>query len=274
MRKLVIAIVEDEQPHRELLEYYIGRWAKDKNDTKVIIKGYESTESFLFQWQDETFDMIFIDIQMPEGNIMPKGHGISRMNGMDMARKIREGDRNVILVFTTGITDFMQQGYEVEALNYLIKPLDEEKVRKCLDKLLEKEESSTCHTFVTEDGVIKLKEKDIYYVEARGHYCVMKVKDSSAKSASNRSQQRLLRGETLSFTPENEIFLRESLTEVCKRLEGTEFMKCHRSYLCSVEHIYRIGKSELILDDGSNIPVSRRHYDEIVKNFVQHFRKM
>lgn len=268
MRKLAIAIVEDEQSHRELLEYYIGKWKKDKKDTNVIIKGYESAESFLFQWQEEIFDIVFIDIQMP------KEHGISRMNGMDMARKIRESDRNVILVFTTGITDFMQQGYEVEALNYLTKPLDEEKVCKCLDKLLEKEENSVCHTFVTEDGVIKLKEKDIYYVEARGHYCVVKVKDSSAKSTSYCSQQRLLRGEVLSFTPENELFLRESLTEVCKRLEGTGFMKCHRSYLCSVEHIYRIGKSELVLDDGSNIPVSRRHYDEVVKSFVQHFRKM
>lgn len=243
MRRLVIAIVEDEQSHRELLEYYIGKWKEDKKDTNVIVKGYGSAESFLFQWQDEIFDMIFIDIQMP------KGHSISRMNGMDMARKIRESDRDVILVFTTGITDFMQQGYEVEALNYLTKPLDEEKVRKCLDKLLEKEENSAFHTFVAEDGMIKLKEKDIYYAEARGHYCVVKVKD-------------------------NELSLRESLAEVCKRLEGTGFMKCHRSYLCSVEHIYRIGKSELVLDDGSSIPVSRRHYGEVVKNFVQHFRKM
>ena len=259
MRKLVIAIVEDEQSHRELLEYYIGRWEKDKNDINVIIKGYESAENFLFQWQDEAFDMIFIDIQMPEGNVMlkehvmPKGNGMTRMNGMEMARKIRESDRNVILVFTTGITDFMQQGYEVEALNYLTKPLDEEKVRKCLDKLLEKEENSVCHTFMTEDGLIKLREKDIYYVEARGHYCVVKVKGSKTES---------------------ELLLRESLTEVCKRLEGIGFMKCHRSYLCSVEHIYRIGKSELVLDDGSNIPVSRGHYDEVVKNFVQYFRKV
>ena len=56
------------------------------------------------------------------------------MNGMELAKKIRERDRNVVIVFTTGITDYLEEGYEVEALHYLIKPLNEEKVRLCLEK--------------------------------------------------------------------------------------------------------------------------------------------
>lgn len=241
MKRLTIAIVEDEQAHCDILQHYINKWKSSKDDICVIVKSYKSAESFLFQWEDDLPDLIFVDIQMP---------GI---NGMEMARKIRENDRNVILVFTTGIADYVQEGYEVEALHYLLKPLDEEKVCRCLDRLLEKEENAACHTFMTNEGAIKLKEQDIYYIEARGHYCIANVKDGGAGT---------------------EIPLKESLTDICKILEENAFIKCHRSYLCRLEHIHRIDRTELILDNGSSIPVSRRLYNDVVRGFVQHFRRL
>ena len=65
--------------------------------------------------------MFFIDIQMPG------------LNGMEMARKIREKDEKAVLIFTTGIADYLEEGYEVAALRYLRKPLRREKVWECLD---------------------------------------------------------------------------------------------------------------------------------------------
>ena len=114
-----IAIIEDEQLHSDLLISYIKKWADIRkiSSKNIIINNYENAEQFLFDYDDEkSFDVLFVDIQM------------SGMNGMDMAKKVREKDKNVSLVFTTGITDYIQEGYEVEAMHYLIKPLKEEKV--------------------------------------------------------------------------------------------------------------------------------------------------
>ncbi len=75
-----------------------------------------SAESFLFVWEETNdFDILFVDIQM------------GKMNGVEMAEKVRECDREIAIVFTTGIADYMGCGYEVEALHYLLKPISKEK---------------------------------------------------------------------------------------------------------------------------------------------------
>lgn len=118
-----LAVVEDEAVHGRLLEQYIADWGK-RNGIPVSVRTYPSAESFLFEWEDMPADAVFADIQMPG------------MDGMEMVRKLREKDEKVPVVFATGVADHMQEGYEVEALNYLLKPLSAEKVSACLDRVL------------------------------------------------------------------------------------------------------------------------------------------
>ena len=100
-----IAIIEDEQTHTELLSSYLRTWGAAQGQA-VSIQTFLSAESFLFVWEETNdFDILFVDIQM------------GKMNGVEMAGKVRERDREIAIVFTTGIADYMGCGYEVEALH-------------------------------------------------------------------------------------------------------------------------------------------------------------
>lgn len=110
-----IAVIEDELVHAELLEGYLKNWSR-KRQVLVEIIHYKSAENFLFEWETERdFTILFVDIQMEE------------MNGIDMAKLVRKKDENISIIFTTGIPDYIEEGYEVEAVHYLMKPISEKK---------------------------------------------------------------------------------------------------------------------------------------------------
>lgn len=238
MEQIRIAIVEDETPHAELLKQHIECWRQHKGIGEIFLQYFCHAQAFLFAWEEETYDMIFLDIQMP---------GI---NGMETARKIRETDGGVKLVFTTGITDYLQEGYEVDATRYLLKPITQEKVWQCLDKLLQEPPTIQQLIFQTQEGVVKVPEQEIAYLEARGHYTVCHLQ-----------------------TGGQELVLRESFNALCDRLCQQPFIRCHRSYLCHIGHIHRVERTEIILEDGGRIPVSRRMYEPVVKAFISYFRR-
>lgn len=239
-----IAIIEDEQLHKDLLTVFIKKWADDNKKTskEIVIKDYENAEQFLFDFDDEApFDILFIDIQM------------SGMNGMDMAKRVREKDRFVCIVFTTGIADYIQEGYDVEAMHYLIKPLKEEKVYECLKKAASGKRTEKYIIVHTDEDILKLNTEAVNYVEARGHRCVVAMDRKLFKDNNNM------------------IDIRESLSEMEKLLDEADFVKCHRSYICRTGSIYRIEKTDVYFDDGSSIPVSRRMYDNVNKAFIKYF---
>ncbi|MDE7224688.1 MAG: LytTR family DNA-binding domain-containing protein [Acetatifactor sp.] len=239
MEQIRIAIVEDETPHAELLKQHIESWRQHNGIEEIFSQHFCHAQAFLFAWEEEVYDMIFLDIQMP---------GI---NGMETARKIRETDNRVKLVFTTGIADYLQEGYEVDATRYLLKPITREKVWQCLDKLLQEPTPFQQLIFQTQEGVVKLTEQEIDYFEARGHYTICHTQEAG-----------------------EELVLRESFNTLCDRLSQRPFIRCHRSYLCHIAHIYRVDKTQIILEGGGSIPVSRRMYEPVVKAFVAYFRRM
>lgn len=236
-----IAIIEDEEVHKKLLATYLEAWSKEHN-IGIRISGFPSAESFLFEWEENSnFDILFIDIQM------------QAMNGMEMARKIREKDKNISIVFTTGITDYLQEGYEVEAMHYLIKPIDEEKIRKCMDKVFAKCKVTKYLLVRTKDEVIKVEEDKINYIEARGHGALIEIKEDKEDSMIIEST--------------------DSISEIEKLIDSSKFIKCHRSYICNIENVHHIDKTDVHFDNGSIIPVSRRLYEKVNQSFIEYFRR-
>lgn len=235
-----IAIIEDDPVHSELLASYLQDWSRER-EIPVNIMPFSAAKDFLFLW-DETndFDILFVDIQM------------EHMNGMELARRIRKKDREVALVFTTGIEDYLEEGYDVEAMYYLLKPLSQEKINRCMDRAALRrceEQSLLVHG---KEEAIRLFMGRITYVEARGHGCMVET------------CSRL--GET------SHMEIMESISEMAELLSPYGFVKCHRSYLCRVGSIYQIGKAEILLENGSVVPVSRRMYGEVNQAFIRHFR--
>ena len=237
-----LAVIEDEQAHSELLKSYLENWGAEK-EISLQIKTFTSAEQFLFVWEEQRdFDVLFVDIQMGD------------MNGMEMAKKIRQTDQDIPIVFTTGIADYLEEGYEVEALYYCLKPLSEEKLDRCMDRVLKREARE--HYVIVQAGEdkVKLPVERIVYVEARGHICLVEYCTRE--------------GETL------QVEVKETLSDLEQMLSDYNFVKCHRSYLCRVGGIHHIGKTEIVFDNGSHIPVSRRMYAEINRAFIRHFRRL
>ncbi len=231
-----IAVIEDERAHRDLLLFYLERWSREQGGEEIYT--FETADSFWFAYEENRcFDLLFVDIQMPG------------MDGMELAKRVREKDRDVLIVFTTGITDFLEEGYEVEALHYLVKPLSEEKVRLCLEKAKGRRQLTSYVVLHTEDETLKINDRSVNYAEARGHGCI------------------------LGLAGAGELEVKESLSELEKLLNGREFVKCHRSYVCRIGNIRHIGKDEIVFDDGKRIPVSRRLYGEVNRRFIEFFRR-
>ncbi len=248
-----IAIVEDEGSHARLLEKYVREWADDRqadrpahrhtdrpasqSACRFVIRQFCSAESFYFDWQEETADILFLDIQMPG------------MDGMELAKRIREKDGRVVIIFTTSYGEYMQEGYEVSALHYLLKPIRRERVWSCLDKALDQLEGKpSCLILpLTDGGMEKCRVCDIYYVESAGH-------DTRVVCADTEYEVRL------------------GMKEMEPWLAEHFFIKCHRSYQVNPERICRIGRTELLLDGGKRVPVSRRLYREVSDRFIEYYR--
>lgn len=238
METLNIAIVEDESVHADLMERYIGGWAK-KNHIMCQFRKFPSAESFLFEWEENrVWDALFLDIQMP---------GI---NGVELARKIREQDEKVAIVFTTGITDYLQEGYEVAALHYLVKPLDEQKVGICMERIVNGWERNLHEEVIlveTEEASLRLYEKDIMYIEAFSHDTEVHLKEGTYR-------------------------VKEGITSWQKRLSDL-FILCHRSYLVNLLYVARLDKTEVVLDGGERVPLSRRNQRMVNEAFIRFYSR-
>lgn len=236
-----LAIIEDEQAHAELLSKYIETWSKARQ-IAVTIVSFSSAENFLFTWEEERdFDVLFVDIQMKE------------INGMEMAKRVREKDSDIAIIFTTGIADYMEAGFEVEALHYLLKPVRPEKLYWCMDRVLGRERHDKYLTVKTKEGPMKLSAKAIMYVEAMGHGCVIEFCTQA--------------GETF------QIETTEGISELEETLGETDFVRCHRAYLCRIDKIKYMSRAWIEMDNGSRIAVSRRLYNHVNHLFINYFKR-
>lgn len=232
-----IAICDDERAQRELLKKYISEWGVSKHLPLQLVD-FESSEAFLFHWEDDkSFDLLVLDIEM------------GQMNGMELAMKLREENEKLPILFVTGFEQYMALGYEVDAMHYLLKPIQKEKLFSVLDKAVARKAPEEREMFQTEDGIISVPVSDIWYFEAQGHSCILYV-DGARHT------------------------LHMGISTVKERLSGREcFVVCHRSYLVNLQHVAAIEKTEMVLDDKTRIPVSRGLVREVNQAFIRFYCK-
>lgn len=231
-----IAICDDEKVQVELLEKYVNSWAK-LNHIKINIERFYSGDAFKFHWvKDKKFHILLLDIEMP---------GI---NGVELAKSIRREDEDLNIIFITAITDYIGEGYDVSAINYLIKPIKEEKLYECLNKAVNRIPEDEKYILIEVDGdAVKICESDILYIESFSHNIEINT----------------LHGKYIT---------RKNIGKVESELDENLFVRCHRSYLVSLLHINRISKEEVALDNGDKIPISRRRYKEVNMKFIKCFK--
>ena len=189
---------------------------------------YNSSEELLFECENNyAFDCIFLDIQMKE------------LNGIDCARKIREIDSKVILVFLSAIKDYVFEGYEVNAMRYLLKPLQENKCHELLDMIQSTIEKENTYILINKT---KINCDDITYIESYGHYCGIHTNET--------------------------IESKMSISDLLKGLPDT-FIQTHRSYIVNLEHVESILKDKCLLDTQEFIPISRNSVKKVNESFME-----
>ncbi len=230
--KLKIAICDDEKAQREYLAKLVAEWAASGN-RKCSVLAYDSAEALLFALDDEgPFDILLLDVQMKE------------LDGVGLAKKLRGTDSRVQIIFITGYPDYMAEGYEVSALHYLIKPVSGEKLSEVLDRAAARlEEKPRTITFRAEGGIIGVRADSIYYAEVFSHYIELHTDKQVYK-------------------------LNISMNEL-ERLLGGGFFRCHRSYIAGLAHVRMVTRTALLLDNGKELPLSRKLYDKANQAFIR-----
>lgn len=231
-----IAVCDDEIVEVEYVKNLIKSWG-DKKRLACSIESFYSAEEFLFKYEaGNPFDLLILDIQMKD------------INGMELAKKVRAMDRNVKIIFLTGIKDYVFEGYEVGAARYILKPLKEKEFFKTLDSIGEEvKESGTSYFIFSYQGEnIKLSYEEIIKIEVDGHYVNM-------------------------LTIDNEYRWKESLLKIKESLESKGFVMANRSVLVNVMHIEKITKASCIMCGDIFVPISRNSYKAVNEAFINYY---
>lgn len=220
-----IGVCDDESVHRNRIKEILLDILKTFNVNYEIYE-YDSGESLLENYPSN-LDILIIDIQMKS------------INGMDTARKIRENDNDVEIIFMTSFAEFMQDGYEVRAYRYLLKPINENKIMKhitpCIKDIMRKR--SNYITLNIRNYIDRIKIDSILYIETS-------------------------RPNVLIYTNDNMYSIKMSMSKIEKTLKDCGFFRCHASYminLSKVESMY----GNTVTVGGKDIPISKYKVKEL-----------
>ncbi len=230
-----IAICEDDHHVREENSTIIKKAAQFLKIAVTVLM-FESAEQLLFELPDIIpIDLLVLDIQM------------GKLSGMDLAKKIREKDQDVSLVFVSNYDDYVFDGYEVNAMGYVMKPLKEDKMTHILSRVMKKKVVEESHLIIEfNQRPTKLYLYDILYVESLGHYLKIVTQSGSYEC----------KGSLVKFS--------ESLTDI--------FVQVHRSYLVNLNFISAVHQKDILLSNGTVLPVSRNQKRHVKELFLAHYR--
>ena len=219
-----IAIVDDVLQDREYIAGLVYLWAQEKGHT-VTLKTFPSSEAFLFAREEsKKTEMLLLDIEM------------GAMNGVELAKELRQVQKDTMLqlVFITGFPDFIAEGYEVDALHYLIKPVVPAKLFSVLDKAVTNLAKVEKHLRVTYDRRMDfIPLSKIYYIEAQRQYVLIHAEDGEYR-------------------------MKTSLAETKGALDEY-FFQCQRSFLVNLRYVAQVKNRRRDISRRSPVR-SRRQY--------------
>ncbi len=231
--KYKIAICDDAETDRDHLSALARQWA-ERAGHQLQLSAFPSAESFLFQYAEEKdFQILLLDIEM------------EAMDGVAMARKLRRENDTIQIVFVTGYSDYISEGYEVEALHYLLKPVKEEKLFAVLDRAAEKLHRNEKVLNLENGGeLIRVPVYEIRYIDVQGNYVTIHGKE--------------------------DYVVRKTLGELAELLAADErFCRVGRSAMVNLSCICKVTKKDIYLNDGSVIPLPRGAYEKVNQAIIR-----
>ncbi|SHI75705.1 LytR/AlgR family response regulator transcription factor [Pseudobutyrivibrio xylanivorans] len=223
-----VCIVEDEEAQAELLGKYIIKYGDERKQQFAITHlpdGMDLVDDYKGQ-----FDIILLDIQM------------KHLDGMAAAEKIRKIDSDVIIIFITSTVQYAVQGYAVDALGYVLKPVPFTQFEQLFDKATSRVKAKQQHVYIkvsVDDKQIKLDCDDVLYIESQRNNVIIHCEEADYTTAG-------------------------PLKKFEEMLSPHGFSKCHNAYIVNLSCVDAIQKEEVLLKYGITLPISRAKKKEFM----------
>ena len=231
-----IAICDDEKHMSDHIRAMASDFFRKKN-REIHFRIFLSGEELLSY--DGQIDILFLDIQM-------KG-----MDGLETARKLREGQFRGFLIFITVLKEMVFQSFEVEPYDYLVKPVDEKQFGKTMERLFASMQNNNEDSLLVQKGYEGriIREEEIVFCEV----------------IDRKIYLNLTSGEVVDYY--------ERIENLESKL-GSHFFRCHRSYLINLKHLKGYKNGTACMDNGKEIPVSRLRSKEFSGVVLQYMKNM
>lgn len=242
----LIALCDDETAELDKTEELLIAYEKNHPEQDFMIECFESAEELLYMVEKRNYtpDLIFMDI------FMPGQDGTSVSLGIDAAKRLRDMGNKAKLCFLTTSREYALEAFDVDAAQYLLKPVAIDRITAVLDRFLEEtEEDRKKYILLKIEGrIVKVAAKDIVYCEAQGKTQRMYLTDGS------------------------EHLLRMTLTELYEMLSGyREFVRVGVSYIINLEYIVSLTTQETLLDNGQKIYLPRGTYRCLREQYFEYY---
>lgn len=223
-----IAVVEDEFIYVQQLKEILEQWSKQLN-CWVSVNYFQEPHSFLANDID-TYDAVFLDIELKD-----------TIDGFSLAQSMRKELYKGSIIFLTNYKEYVFQGYDVQALNYLLKPIDAIDIIKCMDRVY-KLTGENNYVFSYNNKTIKIPYNKIIYFASSNHHIEV-------------------------YTNDNTYSHRANLADIKCHLPHN-FVQCYRSILVNINHIEKLFKTGLLLSTGETLPISSTYLEQIRTAFL------
>ena len=227
-----IALCEDEKIFSDAQEK-ICREILDKLNIEYQISVFASSADFLdiFVEQQKRFDLILLDIVM------------DGVDGMTLARRIRQTDADAVIIFITSNQDYALQGYDVNALHYLIKPVDTQVLERLITAVYTQKHQDNIFIIKSGKQHLRVHIKDIVCMETAGRRVEISMMDGI-------------------------VYYSGKLTDILNELPKGQFVRCHNAFAVNIKNIRKLTRQNIIAINGKEIPVSRTFLNETRKSFL------
>lgn len=227
-----VAICDDSEQDAAFAQTILASWAAERQ-LGVQTQVFSSAEQFLFHYaEDKAFDILLLDIEM------------GAMDGVALARRVRQENDAVQIVFITGYSDYIADGYDVAALHYLMKPVKPDKLYTVLDRALEKRKQAERALNLELPGeLVRVPLREVRYLDVRQNYVTVHAK--------------------------RDYTIKRTLAEFEKALDG-RFFRAGRSLIVNLDFIRRVTKAEAVLSTGETLPLPRGAYEPLNRAIIQH----
>ena len=225
-----IAIVDDQQVETRLLSKYIDKYSNEFGIDNLVISSFKSAAEFLDSFTEGSHTVAFLDILM------------DKMNGVELARKMREIDESIKIVFCTSTNEFAAESYEVNASMYLLKPYSYEQFKVVMKNVLPKQHEALLSVLL-QDGQ-RVIPRNILYTEYFNHKITIHSKVG------------------------DDIYVRSNQALFEDAFRDYDFIiPCNRGIIINLLEVRSFDGTSVTLVNGNNLPVSRSHANDVKEAF-------